>query len=342
MIRAAVVGYGSAGKYFHCYLVRQAEGLELYAVSTRDAQRRRDAEREQGVRTYAGIDELLQDEKVELVIIATPHHTHKELAIKAMDAGRHVVVDKIMCMNASEAQEMIRASERNGVLLSVFHNRRWDWDYLTVRKAIEDGLLGEPYLFEVAILGYGKPGGWRAQKARSGGILYDWPPHLVDQALQIVPCPVASVFCQIQYRKWPVDIGSYAKMLITFQNGVLYQVEISNLAAASKPRWYVLGEEGALVKHGLDPQEGAMRRGDIDAAEEDPQQHARVYKVVDGRRQERVLEPVRGSWKSYYQNISDVLNKGAELIVKPRQIYEVMRVFDAASRSAQTGQAVRL
>ena len=342
MIRAAVVGYGSAGKYFHCYLVRQAEGLELYAVSTRDPERRRNAEREQGVKTYPNIEELLEDPKVELVTLATPHHTHKELAIEAMDAGRHVVVDKIMCMDAREAEELIEASERNGVMLSVFHNRRWDWDYLTVRKAIDDGLLGEPYLFEVAILGYGKPGGWRAEKARSGGILCDWPPHLVDQALQIVPSRVASVFCQIQYRKWPVDIGSYAKMLIVFESGVLYQVEIGNLAAAGKPRWYVLGEEGALVKHGIDPQEGAMIRGDIDAAEEDPQQRARVYRLIDGKRQETVLEPVRGSWKSYYQNISDVLNKGADLIVKPRQIHEVMKVFDAASESARTRQVVRL
>ena len=90
MIRAAVVGYGSAGKYFHCYLVRQAAGLELYAVSTRDPERRRDAEREQGVKTYASFDELLKDPKVDLIIIATPHDTHKDLAVKGMDAGKHL------------------------------------------------------------------------------------------------------------------------------------------------------------------------------------------------------------------------------------------------------------
>jgi scyllo-inositol 2-dehydrogenase (NADP+) len=344
MINAAVVGYGYAGRSFHCYLIGLADGLNLYAISTRDPERQKAASAAYpNAKIYSNIDELLADDNVDLVVLATPHNTHKALAIKAMDAGKNVVTDKIMCMNAKEAEEMIEASKRNNVMLSVFHNRRWDWDYLTVRKVIDDGLLGEPYLFQIAIIGYGKPRGWRAVKAQSGGILYDWPAHFVDQALQLVPVEVESVFCEIKYRDtWDIDIGNYANLLINFSNDVLYQMEIGNLGTIRKPRWYILGDKGGLIKYGLDPQEGPMCQGDIDAAEENPDERARICTMVSGKREEIVMDSVRGSWKSYYQNISDVLNKGAELAVKPEQVYKAMQVYDAAMKSAEIGEVVRL
>lgn len=344
MINVAVVGYGYAGRNFHAYLVSLAEGLNLYAISTRDPQRQALAAADHPqAKIYPDLEAVLADPAVGLVVLATPHHTHCDLAVRAMQAGKHVVVDKIMAMNAAEAEAMIAARDRNRVLLSVFHNRRWDWDYLTVRQVIQDGLLGEPYYFEAGIFNYRPPHGWRGIKAQSGGILFDWPAHFVDQALQLVPSPVHSVFCQIVYRPvWTTDIGNYAKLILRFANDVLYQIEIANLAAASRPRWLVLGTLGGLVKYGLDPQESALRVGRIDEAEEDPANYARVRTTVGGQMEERVIPSVRGSWKAYYQNIADVLTKGAELIVKPEQILPLMRVYDAAMRSAETGEVVRL
>ncbi|MBN1584177.1 MAG: Gfo/Idh/MocA family oxidoreductase [Anaerolineae bacterium] len=344
MINAAVVGYGYAGRAFHSYLISLAEGLNLYAISTRNPERQAAARAAYpGTKIVGSLDDLLADDHVDLVVFATPHDTHHDLTIQAMDAGKNVVTDKVMAMNAREAAGMIEASERNGVMLSVFQNRRWDWDYLTVKKVIQDGLLGKPYLFRAGIMNYGPPHGWRGSKARSGGILYDWPAHFIDQALQLVPDKVESVYCHVADRgHWDVDIGNYAKLLIHFANGVLYEIEISNLAAVPIPRWYVAGNLGALVKHGLDPQEGPMREGNIDAAQELPEHRAQVSTFVSGERKTLVIDSVRGTWKSYYQNISDVLNKGAELAVKPQEVYRVMQVYDAAMQSAETGQAVRL
>jgi scyllo-inositol 2-dehydrogenase (NADP+) len=344
MIRAAVVGYGYAGKHFHCYLVGLAEGIELRAISTRALERQRAAASDYpGVKVYGSLESVLADDETDLVILATPHDTHRDLAIQAMSAGKHVVTDKVMCMGAGEAEEMIAASQEHGVMLSVFHNRRWDWDYLTVKKAIDDGLLGTPYLFQVGIMGYRAPRNWRGIKARSGGILYDWPAHFMDQALQLVPADVEGVFCDIKYRDtWDTDIGNYAKLLIRFSNDVLYQVEIGNLAAIPIPRWYVLGDRGGLIKYGLDPQEGPMREGRIEDAEEAPADRARVVTVACGEREERILDSVRGSWTCYYQNISDVLNRGAELAVKPQEALKAMRVYDAAMLSAETGRVVKL
>jgi len=342
MINAAVVGYGYAGRCFHTYLIGLAEGLNLYAVSTRDPERRKAAEKDRRVKTYASIGDVLKDDNVDLVVMATPHDTHAQLSIQAMDAGKHVVTDKVMCMNAAEADAMIEASKRNDVMLSVFQNRRWDWDYSTVKKVIADGLIGEPYYLELNIMRYGPPRGWRGEKAKSGGILYDWGAHFVDQMLQLVPAQVDRIYCEVQYRGWDIDIGSYGKMLVRFKNELLCQIDIGNLARVEKPRWYVLGEKGGLIKYGLDPQERPMVSGNIDAAEEDPKNRAKVYTEVDGTNQELVIDSVRTSWKSYYQNISDVLNKGAELAVKPEESRRVMLLYDAAMKSADTGEAVKV
>lgn len=343
MINTAVIGYGYAGRAFHSYLIGLEEGLNLYAIATRNAERREAArEAYPNAKMYQTIDEVIADDAIDLVVLATPHDTHAELAIKAMDAGKHLVTDKIMAMNTAEADAMIAAGERNDVMLSVFHNRRWDWDYLTVKKVIADGLLGTPYLFQVGIMRYGAPGGWRGIKKHSGGILYDWPAHFVDQALLFGDAPIDSVYCDIHYNtKWDTDIGNYGNLIIKFENDLRYQIEISNLSMAEKPRWYVVGDEGGLIKYGLDPQEGPMREGDIDSAEQDPANYAKVWTAAGGERRELVVESVRGSWKSYYKNIADVLNDGAELVVKPEEMRNVMQVYDAAMESAETGQTVR-
>jgi len=339
---AAVVGYGYAGRSFHSYLIGLADGLNLYAISTRDPERRATAERERKVKTYPTIDELLADDNVDLVTLATPHDTHKDLALKVMDAGKNCIVDKAMCMNTAEADEMIEASKKNNVMLSVFQNRRWDGGYLTVKKAIEDGLLGDVFLIQVAILGYGKPRSWRGVKKHVGGQIYDWGAHLVDQALRLVPSEIDTVFCDTQHRKWDIDIESHLNCIVRFKNGVSYNIELSNICRLKKPRWFVVGDKGALVKNGLDPQEPAMVAGRIETSKEDPANRAKVVTEIDGEVKELTLETIQGNWKGYYQNISDVLNKGAELAVKPEEVRENMRLIDAVIKSAETGASVKM
>ena len=342
MIKVGIVGYGFAGRGFHAYLVSRVPELRLAAVASRDPERRRRAEQDYGVATFGTLDELLDRGGVDLVVVATPHDTHAALATQAMAAGKHVVVDKVMCLNAAEADAMIDASRRHGVLLSVFHNRRWDWDYLTVKKAIDDGLLGAPYLIETAVMRYRAPRGWRGNPTASGGLLYDWGAHLIDHALQLVPGPVELVTCEIQHRGWGAGIGSYARLLLRFAGGVLYGIELGNLARIDKPRWLVLGERGALVKHGLDPQEPAMLAGNIEAAAEDPANRARLRTDLDGLASEIVVDSIRGDWTDYYRNIAGALAGQVDLAVKPEEVRRAMAVFDAAMASAQTGETVRL
>lgn len=342
MIGVGIVGYGYAGRVFHSALVERAPGLELRAVMARDPARREQAARERGVATYAALGDLVADLAIELVVIATPHDTHAALAIAALEAGKHVVVDKPLAITLAEADRMVEAARRADRMLSTFHNRRWDWDYLTVKQVLAAGLIGKPYLFETAVLNYREPRHtWRASAATMGSLVHDWGAHLVDQALQLVPAPVIRVSCRIARPRPLPEIGNYARLDLTFADGTLYAIETGNLARTPKPRWYVLGDEGSLVKHGLDPQERAfLQTGNPDDAAELPEERARVTTALAGLQAEVVIDSTRGSWTGYYTNVSAHLNEGAPLDVTAAQAREVVRVLDAAVRSAATGEVV--
>ena len=338
MINVGIVGYGFAGRRFHAYLVSLADGLHLYAVATRDGRRQQQAREEHHCKVVSTIDELLADDNVQLVVLATPHATHRDLAIQAMNAGRHVVTDKVMCLDVAEADDMIAARDRNGVMLSVFHNRRWDWDYQTVRQVIEQGLLGTPYLFEQAVTNYRAPGGWRAEAAQSGGILYDWQADLVDQTLQLVTAPVVDVWCSIKYGDWGVDIGNYAKLVLRFADGTAAEINTGNLVRKSKPRWYIAGDRGTLVKEGLDPQEPERSLEYRRRPGESRQPRPGLRRVIKrGGRGDcpLVLEVLLPQHRRRPQ-------QRRRLAITAESVRRAIAVFDAAMESVRTGRSVRM
>lgn len=338
-IKVGIVGYGYAGRVFHAQLIQLTQGLELYAVASRNPERRRQAQQDYGIVTYETIDQLLADPHVDLVIIATPHDTHAKMAIKVMNAGKHCIVDKPMCITVAEADAMLRARDRNGVLLSVFHNRRWDSDFLTLQHAIDVGLLGEPFLIQSCVARYGAPrSGWRCDRKCMGSILHDWGVHLVDQALQLTGEFPSAVLCHTHFRRWQMTVESYAWVELTFESGLLYHIEVSYLSSAPRPRWYAVGDKGGFIKYGLDPQETALQQGDIRKAREAPENRARVWTQWNGTPVEMTLDSVPGKWTVYYENIANVLLNDAELAVKPEETRQVIRVIDAALKSARRGK----
>ena len=185
-----VIGYGFAGRCFHAYLVGLASGLNLYGIATSRPEARDQIERDLGVKTFRHFDEVLADPAVDLVVLATPNDLHAPHAIQALAAGKHVVTDKPMCLSMAEADQMIAASQAHDRLLSVFQNRRWDGDFLAVKDALAQGLLGEPFLLEMFWGQYGPPRGWRSIARHGGGKFFDLGAHLVDQALQLIDAPL--------------------------------------------------------------------------------------------------------------------------------------------------------
>lgn len=338
-INVGIVGYGYAGRAFHAYLIGLEPRLKLRAVATRSPERQSQAAADHpGIDLFASLDEMLSHSDIQLVVIATPHSTHAQMAIQAARAGRHVVVDKAMCLTVAEADAMIAAAREAGVLLSVFQNRRWDGDFLTVQRVVTSGQLGRLRLFELGVWGHGHPRGWRAQRAEMGGMLYDWGSHLVDQALLLVGDMPQAIHAFSQYDYSDTDVESYARCEMRFADDLLCTVEVNRIARLGKPHWMVVGDAGALVKEGLDPQEAAMREGHIESAAEDPAHYARM-RTNDG---EVRVPTLRGDWREYYRNVADALMGAAELAVKPEEVRRVVAVVEGSVASAREDRVLRL
>jgi scyllo-inositol 2-dehydrogenase (NADP+) len=335
MIETVVVGYGLAGRAFHCPLIRRQPELNLRGVVARTPEARAEAVRTWGVRGYASLDEALDDPEVRLVVIATPHNTHAELAIRVLEAGRECVVDKVMALTSAEAQRMIQARDRSRRMLSVFHNRRWDWDYATVRHVLSEGLIGKPLLVESAVCRHAMPRSWRGRAGEAGTILHDWGAHLVDQALQLGLGPCRRLVAWVLDAPWEgVDSGGHGRLVMEFDT-TIFQAETSRVCRIDRPRWWVVGDAGGFVKYGIDPQEQALRQGDIDAAVE-PQSHQGILRTAGaaGDFVESRIPSRRAHWDSYYANIADHLLRGKTLAVTAEQALDVVRVLEAAVKSS--------
>lgn len=339
-----VIGYGFAGRSFHAYLLGLEPRLRLHGICARDVEKRAAAAKDHGCKTYATFEEVLADTEVDGVILATPHDTHAPLAIAALDAGKHVVSDKVMCLNIAECDAMTAASERSGKLLTVFHNRRWDGDYLTVRKLIADGTLGDVRWLETSWQRYGVWGGWRASIEKGGGRTYDLGAHMIDQTLMLFGnADVASVHTRM-HRDWTnAPTESHAMTTLAFADGRTAILDVGCMTRWPKPRWHVVGTEATFVKWGEDPQERAMIAGDIDAAVEPPEQFGKLYTGQTKTGHEATPIPTQaGRWRSYYENVADVLVNGAAPAVTLPQMRRLIRVIDTMFESSRTGQVVTL
>jgi scyllo-inositol 2-dehydrogenase (NADP+) len=314
-----VVGFGMGfnPKQYHCNTIRTTKGLNLYGVCDIEHNRREEAKKEYDIKTYADFDEVLDDDNVDLVIIATPNVTHAPMTIKALDAGKHVVTEKIMCLNVREADAMIEASKRNNRMLSIRQNRRWDTDFVTVKQVIDDGMLGDIFSIDSAVCMFIKPNSWRARKEAGGGYLYDWGCHVIDQVVLLAKSEPTTVFAVIESRVWDVDVDTHARVLTIFENGLVTEVEVSNISWLGRPRWHIRGEKGALTFQ-------------CDKA---------LVKTANGTTE---IPSVFGNLREFYQNIASVLNDGAELLVKPQEVRTSVAIIESAFLSAQRGESVTL
>jgi scyllo-inositol 2-dehydrogenase (NADP+) len=344
MIDTVVVGHGLAGRWFHCPLVRRQPELRLVGVVARDPAVRAEAERLWGVRGYAALDEALAVPEVRLIVLATPHDTHAELTIRVLRAGKDCVVDKVMALSSADADRMIAARDASGRLLSVFHNRRWDWDFVTLKDVLARRLIGQPLVIESSVCRHAAPRSWRGHAASAGTILHDWGAHLIDQALALGLGPCRRLAAWVVPAPWPgIDSGGHGQIVLEFDD-VLFQLATSRICRLDRPRWWVLGTEGSYVKFGIDPQEDALRGGDIDRASEPPEHLGRLRTGSEAGAPagivETVVPTVRGHWDSYYANIAAALLGRAPLAVTAEQAREVVRVLEAATRSAAEHQTI--
>jgi scyllo-inositol 2-dehydrogenase (NADP+) len=346
-IRVALLGYGLAGAVFHAPLIAAVEGLQLAAIVTRDDERRARAQRDHPDAALLGSTEEVWERAgdLDLVVVAATNRAHVPLARSSIEAGLAVVVDKPLAASADKGRLLVRAARERGVLLTVFQNRRWDSDFLTVRKLLEEDELGEVARFESRFERW-RPelsGGWResGDPRDAGGLLNDLGSHLVDQALVLFG-PAAQVYAELDTRRAGAQTDDDTFVALQHESGVRSHLWMSALAAQPGPRFRVLGERAAYVKYGLDVQEELLHAGhrpDDPVWGREPEDR---WGSLGAGEQVRRIPTVPGAYQRFYEEVALTMREGAPPPVDPDSVVAALEVLDAARQSAREGRVVEL
>lgn len=329
ILNGGVLGYGGAFQMGRLHLGwMQEAGIRPYAACDKDAARLAVAASEfPGLRTFTDHRAMLADSALDVVVQILPHNLHGVANRDIVLAGKHCVSEKPFTLTVAEADAAIAAARENGVTLTVFHNRRWDADHLAMRAVIESGEIGEVFRVEAGMGVYGlPPDWWRADKALSGGAMYDWGVHFIDWVLRLIPDPIENVTAFYQKRVWDhVTNEDETEALIRFVTGKRASVRISSIDAAAAPKFRISGTQGAIVIEGMDARSFTVRR------------------MEDGELIEREVHFADAGYPdpgaAFYRNLADHLQGGAPLAVTAESARRNIAVIEAAERSAASHRA---
>jgi scyllo-inositol 2-dehydrogenase (NADP+) len=333
----AVIGLGMG--LWHARYISKSPGLRLVALCDSDAKRLAEqAKQFPGVRTYSSVDAVLKDPEVEGVSLVLPHDMHASMAIRFLKSGRHVVVDKPFCLTVAEGRRMIAVARVKRLLLSVFHNRRWDADYVAIQRAVDKGAIGKVRYLESRISGAGRlrEGTWRADRRQMGGLLYDWCAHLIDQALHLIPARPVSVYGFAQRdipTKAGFDVEDRMHALIHFADGATALVAWAMNSPAPMPRFLLEGERGGIRS------QNAVHSSEKPKGKEGVEL---ITPGADGKMATRIVPLAQVDWSAYYRNIGSALRGREPLAVTPEEALRPVAVAEAAYQSVRTGRPVRL
>ncbi|MEH0934127.1 Gfo/Idh/MocA family protein [Micromonospora psammae] len=344
-LRVGLLGYGIAGRVFHAPLIAATPGLRLHAIVTASPERREQARHEHPDARLVDDADLLwrSADALDLVVVATPNSQHVPMARAAIAAGLPVVVDKPLAPTAAQGRELVDEAERRGVPLTVFQNRRWDGDFLTARRLVQQGALGRVTRFESRFERWRpaiKPG-WRELGApqEAGGVLWDLGAHLVDQAVQLFG-PVRSVYAEVDRRRPGAQVDDDAFVALTHTGGVRSHLWMSAVAAQLGPRLRILGDRAAYTTYGLDVQEEALRDGGRPDrpgwGEVTPDRYGQLG--VDGEL--RPVPTAPGRYQDFYAEVATALRDGTPLPVDPRDSVDTVALIELAHRSAARGEVL--
>ena len=339
-LNVGIVGYGFASATFHAPLILATAGLTLSCIASSNAPRVQQAL--PGVDVADSPAALFARSDIDLVVIATPNDTHYPLASAALEAGKHVVIDKPFTLDVAQSMQLIRLAEQHGRQLSVFHNRRWDGDFLTVARLIDSGQLGALRHVESHFDRY-RPqvqDRWRESADVGGGLWYDLGIHLADQALQLFGKPSA-VWLDLQRQRDGAVADDWFHAVLSY-DGLRVILHASALTAVPAPRFVLHGTAGSFVKHGLDTQEAALKRGERPGDPgwgDDPQHGA----LTLGQAEHPAPYPgLPGTYTVFYAAMRDAILDGAALPVTPQSACDAMEIIELGLESARSGRVVQL
>ena len=343
MIDVGLIGFGFAGRTFHAPVISAVEGLRLAAILQRQGS---DAEQAYpAARLARSLEDLLAIDSIRLVVIATPNTTHFELAKQCLLAGRDVVIDKPFTTSYSEAAELVDLARNQQRLLSIYQNRRWDGDFLTVQRLLADGKLGRVVLFESHFDRFRprlKANAWREKSEPGSGLLFDLGPHLIDQTLLLFGAPEA-IGGDVRIEREGASVDDAFDVVLRYPN-MRALLRAGVLVSTQTPRFAIHGTQGGYLKYGLDPQEDALKRGETPAGEfwgyEAPECWGTLAEAQGDAFVKNQLPTAPGDYRKYYQNIRDTLLGNTAVAVTPQQALNVMRALELAFESSRSGRLV--
>ncbi len=339
-----------AGEVFHAALVEAVDGLELAVIVTSDPARRERAAAAHPsallVGSTADLWVAAPDLDLQLVVVAAPNRAHVPVALDALAAGLHVVVDKPLAVTAEDGRRVVEEAERRGLVLSIFHNRRWDGDFLTVRRLVDEGVLGDVWRFESRFERW-RPerlaAAWRERgdPAEGGGLLMDLGSHLIDQAVALLGPPL-TVYAELFGRRPGAAVDDDMFVALDHPSGSRSHLWANSVAPRPGPRFRVLGSKAGYVVEGMDVQEAALLAGVAPAMPgwgEAPPSRWGTVGAGDS------LEPVPtepGDYRRFYEGMAAAIEGGAPPPIAPQDALLTLEVIEAARRSAATGEVVAL
>ena len=259
MFNMAIVGMGKMSQE-HARWIDQNKDMQLVAICEKNIGRHEELRNKYNIEIYSTVEELLKNKKLDFVVITTTNEVHEEIAIKVLNQGINVIVEKPMTMTYESAQRMIKAAEKNNKYLLVHQSSRWDREYLSVKKYIDDGFIGELLVIQSKVIfcdefwpswgidGMKNP--WRVKAKYGGGLLYDWGPHLIDQIVQIMGQFPLGVFGMLQKAVWSSEVDDHFFATLKYEDNKIAQIEVCNNGRIPLPRWYVIGTKGTLIVPG--------------------------------------------------------------------------------------------
>jgi predicted dehydrogenase len=301
---------------------------------------------EQGFYVYDSFDAVMDDSSVDIVLIATPNHLHRDMAVAAMRAGKHVLCEKPVTVTSAELEDIMAVAKETGKVFYPRQNRRWDEDFLIIKKIYDENLVGKTFNIESRIMGSrGIPGDWRGVKEFGGGMMLDWGVHLLDRILMMVPEKVKRVYCNMTYIK-NSECDDGFKLQLIFESGLTVSVEVGTCHFINHPIWYIAGDEGTAVV------ENWQNEGKLVTLKSWQDKDALpilagegLTKTMAPREQNSVTEyslpKVVYDRNALYINVADVINGKTEQIVTAEQALRVLKLMEAAQKSSETGEVVQ-
>ncbi|GAB3822935.1 oxidoreductase [Pontibacter rugosus] len=339
-INVGLLGFGMAGSVFHAPFITNVPGLHLAKIrETRPENIKLANTRYPEASIVGHSSEILQDESIDVVVVATPNSTHAALAKEALEAGKHVVVEKPFTVTSAEAEELIELAKSKNKLLAVFQNRRWDSDFKTIRKIIDANMLGDVVEYEAhfdRFRNYLKPDTWKEEAAPGSGIVYDLGTHLIDQALCLFGTPT-EVAAELRVQRKNSQVTDNFQLTLHYPN-LRVILKAGMLVREPGPRYIISGYKGSFVKYGLDVQEDNLKAGMSPKGAEnwraEPEDiWGKLNTELNGLHIVGKIESEPGDYTAFYQNVYNALQGKEQLEISPEQARNTIRVVELAMQS---------